>query len=268
MHAVALAGELGIRKVVDPARRRRVLGVGDADERPPPRLLPDPPGRPDAPANADRLERASTSSTGAALEQFAREGIAAGQVGFRRHGKLRYANQEHGVEIELPDGPIDAAAVEAIEASFHDAYEREYTYRLDAPVEFVGGHLVAVAEVGKLAPARLPVTGRPLEQASKGERHVDFATEGIHAAAIYDGELLEPGMRVRRAGDRRDEGHDDGRAPRQPGVRRRLRQPRHLARAAGHDGGDRRRSRSRSRSSRARCRRRATRCSPRSARRR
>ena len=39
MHAVALAAELGIRKVVDPARRRRLLGLGHADERPPPRLL-------------------------------------------------------------------------------------------------------------------------------------------------------------------------------------------------------------------------------------
>ena len=43
MHAVALAAELGIRKVVDPARRRRLLGLGDADERPAPRLLRHPP---------------------------------------------------------------------------------------------------------------------------------------------------------------------------------------------------------------------------------
>ena len=45
MHAVALAAELGIRKVVDPARGRRLLGLGDADERPPPRLLRHAPDR-------------------------------------------------------------------------------------------------------------------------------------------------------------------------------------------------------------------------------
>jgi N-methylhydantoinase A len=37
------------------------------------------------------------------------------------------------------------------------------------------------------------VTGRPLAHASKGTRTVDYATEGIHEAQIYDGELLEPG---------------------------------------------------------------------------
>ena len=52
------------------------------------------------------------------------------------------------------DGAIEAAAVEEIATRFHTAYEREYTYRLDAPVEFVGAHVVAVAEVGKLTPAR------------------------------------------------------------------------------------------------------------------
>jgi N-methylhydantoinase A len=130
---------------------------------------------------------------GAARTQFAAEEIPPEQVTFRRHGNLRYTNQEHGVEIALPPGPFDAGALEAIEASFHEAYEREYTYRLDAPVEFVSGHLIATAEVGKLEPARLPVTGHPLVQASKGMRTVDYATEGIHEAEIYDGELLEPG---------------------------------------------------------------------------
>ena len=45
MHAVALAQELGIRKVVDPARRLGVLGLGDDDVRPPPRLFRHPPDR-------------------------------------------------------------------------------------------------------------------------------------------------------------------------------------------------------------------------------
>src|SRR5205823_536519 len=73
-----------------------------------------------------------------ALEQFAREGISADRVRFLGYGTLRYENQEHGVEVLLPEGEIDAAAVEEIAADFHRSYEREYTYRLDAPVEFVG----------------------------------------------------------------------------------------------------------------------------------
>ncbi len=192
MHAVALASELGMSKVVIPRAadvfsawgmlmsdlRRdyfltRILALeGD---------------------NAGRLDGVLAELASAALDQFAREGVSLEQVRFLRYGNLRYANQEHSVEVRLPDGPIDPDVVSAIASSFHDSYEREYTYRLDAPVEFVGAHLVAIAEVGKLTPERLPVSGRPLEGALKGRRSVDYATEGVHVAAVYDGDLLEPG---------------------------------------------------------------------------
>jgi N-methylhydantoinase A len=115
-------------------------------------------------------------------------------VTFLRYGNLRYENQEHSVEVLLPEGTIDEAAVATTAATFHESYEREYTYRLDAPVEFVGAHLVAIAEVGKLAPEKLPATGRTVFDALKGRRTVDFATEGVHETEIYDGALLEPGM--------------------------------------------------------------------------
>jgi N-methylhydantoinase A len=188
MHAVALAQELGIRKVVIPraADVFSAWGMLMSDLRRDyflTRLIDL------TPENAGRIEGVFSELVAAALAQFGAEGIAPEQATFRAHGNLRYTNQEHGVEIALPEG----ASVQEIEASFHEAYEREYTYRLDTSVEFVGGHLIAVAEVGKLEPARLPVTGRPLDAASKGTRTVDFATEGIHEADIYDGDALEPG---------------------------------------------------------------------------
>ena len=68
------------------------------------------------------------------------------------------------MEILLPEGTIEPSSVDGIASSFHASYEREYTYRLDAAIEVVGVHLVAVAEIGKLEPARLPVTGRSLER--------------------------------------------------------------------------------------------------------
>jgi N-methylhydantoinase A len=194
MHAVALAAELGIRRVVVPfaadvfsawgmlmsdLRRdyfvTRLIGL-QAEQ-------------------AGVLDALLAEMADVALQQFAGEGIEAGQVRFLRYGNLRYENQEHGVEVALPDGRIDAAAVEEIAARFHDDYEREYTYRLDAPVEFVGAHLVAIAEVGKLTPAAQPATGRAAADARKARRPVDYATEGIHEADVYAGELLEPGMR-------------------------------------------------------------------------
>jgi N-methylhydantoinase A len=192
MHAVALAAELGITKVVIPraADVFSAWGMLMSDLRRDYFLtrLVDL-----TTENAARVEAVFGELEEAAVAQFAAEGVDTAQVTFRRHANLRYTNQEHGVEILLPGGTIDAAAVEAIQSLFHESYEREYTYRLDAPVEFVGGHLVAVAEVGKLEPARLPVTGTTLDDASKGIRLVDYATEGIHEADIYDGDLLEPG---------------------------------------------------------------------------
>jgi N-methylhydantoinase A len=48
--------------------------------------------------------------------------------------------------------------------------------------------------VGKLEITKLERTGASLEQAIKGRRAVDYATEGIHEATIYDGAKLEPDM--------------------------------------------------------------------------
>jgi N-methylhydantoinase A len=193
MHAVALAAELGIRTVVVPraAEVFSAWGMLMSDLRRDyfvTRLIPL------QQANARRLNDLVVEITNAALDQFEHDGIALEQMRFLRYGNLRYENQEHSVEVPLPDGPIDEDAVARIGESFHEAYEREYTYRLDAPVEFVGAHVVAFAEVGKLTPAELPRTGRTLEEAAKGRREVDYALEGVHTADIYDGDLLEPEM--------------------------------------------------------------------------
>ena len=194
MHAAELAAELGIRKTVVPlaADVFSAWGMLMSDLRRDylvTRLLTL------APESAEQVDGLLDEVRAIAVEQFAREGVEEGRLAFLGYGKLRYENQEHTVEIPLPDGKIDAAAVAEVAERFHAAYEREYTYRLDAAMELVGVHVVAIAEVGKLAPAPLPVTGNSLAEALKGRRAVDYATEGVHHADIYAGEQLEPGMR-------------------------------------------------------------------------
>jgi N-methylhydantoinase A len=196
MHAVALAAELGIRKVVIPraADVFSAWGMLMSDLRRDyfvTRLTA---------LNAENAERVGAlleEIAATSLEQFAGEGVSADQVRFLRFGNLRYENQEHSVEVPLPKGEIDAAAVKEICETFHGVYHREYTYRLDAPVEFVGAHVVAVAEVGKLSPTHLPAGDGTLADALKGCRSVDYATEGVHEADVYEGELLSPGMGFR-----------------------------------------------------------------------
>jgi N-methylhydantoinase A len=129
-----------------------------------------------------------------ALQEYVAENIDAARVHFLRYGRCRYQNQEHSVEIVLPNGAITAEQIEAIRQRFATDYEREYTYTLAAPVELVAYHLVAIAEVDKLKPEKLHTTGAVLNDAVKGQREVDYADAGIHLATIYDGDDLEPGM--------------------------------------------------------------------------
>jgi N-methylhydantoinase A len=193
MHGVALAAELGARKVVVPAGasvfsawgmmmsdlRRDFFVTRLADLRP---------------GAAESIEQLFSETEETARRQFAAEGVDAEKVEFLRYGKFRYQNQEHTTEVLVAAGAVSDARLAEIEASFHETYEREYTYRLDAPVEMVGIHLVASAEVGKLTMTKRQPKGATAEQARKGERSVDYTLEGVHPAAIYDGTKLEPSM--------------------------------------------------------------------------
>lgn len=191
MHGAELGKELGVKKVVVPRgasvfsawgmlmsdlrRDYFVTELMDAD---------------DHAALASLLERTRER----AIADFVRGNVPAERVGITSFIRARYQNQEFAVEVPLPAGVPDAAMMAKLIADFHEAYEREYTYRLDAGVEIIGLHLVAASEVGKLEILKLPTTGATVEQAVKGRREVDYATEGVHLATIYDGTRLEPGM--------------------------------------------------------------------------
>ena len=193
MHGVALAGELGVGKVVVPAGASvfSAWGMMMSDLRRDyfvTRLADLKTGA------AVGIEGLFTETEARALGQFSGEDIGADRVKFLRYGKFRYQNQEHTTEVLIPEGLITDERLAQIEASFHETYEREYTYRLKAPVEMVGIHLVAAAEVGKLKMRQREGSGAGADTALKGHRDVDYALEGVHRAAIYNGEKLEPGM--------------------------------------------------------------------------
>jgi N-methylhydantoinase A len=197
MHAAALGAELGVKKVVVPrgAPVFSAWGMMMSDLRRDyffTRLIDASGVAPEGVAAA--LSALIGEAAARAHAQFAAEGIAAERVKLTPFLKCRYQNQEHSVEVAMEYGPISDQAIADLTSRFHAIYEREYTYRLDAPVEVVGLHLVASAEVGKLHLAPLPKTGLSLEAARKGRRLVDYATEGVHRADIYDAAKLEPDM--------------------------------------------------------------------------
>ena len=193
MHAVALAQELQISKVIVPnaASVFSAWGMMMSDLRRDyfaTQLM-----ELDVGAGA-RIEKVFYDTEAEARATFEGEGVAPDKISFLRHGKFRYQNQEHTTEVPLT-GAITDASLESIAESFHTLYEKEYTYRLDAPVEMVGIHLVARAEVGKLTMTPASLGAADASVAIKTTRSVDYALEGVHEASIFDGEQLQPGMK-------------------------------------------------------------------------
>ncbi len=194
MHACTLAKDLGIKKVVIPNQSGVFSAWG--------MLLSDL--RRDylqtqivELSASDAVQQLTASF--AALEEeayqaYEAENIDRSRVHFLRYARLRYQNQEHSTEIDLPGGPITASQMDDILEHFHTNYEREYTYRLDAPVELVTYHLIAIAEVDKLEPQKVPPSEKDTADAIKGYREVDYLAAGIHQATLYNGVALAPGM--------------------------------------------------------------------------
>ncbi|MUO80870.1 hydantoinase/oxoprolinase family protein [Agrobacterium vitis] len=191
MHAVSLGQELNVKKVVIPrgAAVFSAWGMMMSDLRRDyfvTRLLDE--------TDHAALDDLVSQTIALAVSEFAHEGVEAAKVTMRPMIRCRYRNQEFAVEVPVISGPIGAEETARMVADFHEIYEREYTYRLDADVEIIGLHLIASSEIGKLELVPLPRAGASVEQAIKGRRSVDYATEGVHEAVIYDARKLEPGM--------------------------------------------------------------------------
>ncbi|MBJ7600863.1 hydantoinase/oxoprolinase family protein [Candidatus Nephthysia bennettiae] len=192
MHATALAQDLGITKVIVPTNpavfsawgmlltdlrrdylRTRVTRLDDTD-----------------PAEVVRhyaeLERA-------ARDEFGVDGIDADRLVFERYADMRYVGQEHTVKVRLPNSDgLDS--VEVGTQRFHDAHQREYSYRLDSAIELVNYHLAALGLVSKPELIPLGRTGKGVETAIRGRRSVDFDAGGVHMTTIYERAGLEPEM--------------------------------------------------------------------------
>jgi N-methylhydantoinase A len=196
MHAVALAEELKVPKVIVPVNSAVFSAWG--------MLLTD--------LRRDYVRThllAVTAATGENIVRQFREMEAEAAVNFTRDGipvvvggvqaeylaDMRYQGQEHTVKVPFPirDGKADVDA--AIEV-FHAAHEKRYTYRLPNPIQLVNFHLVARVPVPKPELPKRKRTGKKVQDAVVGKRRVDFDAHGIHEATIYNGEALEPGMEL------------------------------------------------------------------------
>ncbi|MCO5220786.1 MAG: hydantoinase/oxoprolinase family protein [Thermomicrobiales bacterium] len=187
MHAVALASDLRVGKVIIPVAPGHFSAFG--------MMMSD--------AMQDYLLTALTSSVeesrgrvgtifedleSQAIDYFLAAGFDRGQIELIRSLDMRYNGQEHTVRVRVPDGELD---FETLNDQFHAAHEKAYTFRLPSGVEIVNYHVSAVVPTTKPALAELPPgTGQP---PLKSTRTVDFDTWGILESAVYERTDLFPG---------------------------------------------------------------------------
>lgn len=190
MHATALAKELGVPKVIIPAHSAVFSAWGmlmsdlrrDYIRTQPTPLVAECSGE---------IQSTLAEMEDSALAAFKDE---VSEVMFERYVDLRYEGQEHSVRVSIGNVEITPEGIATLTDRFHDAYEREYTYRLEAPVNLVSYHLVAFGKVERPELARLSSEGT-LDDAIKGTRDVDFDESGVARSTIYNRDLLPAGAK-------------------------------------------------------------------------
>ena len=192
MHAVALAEELRVPRVIAPVNsavfsawgmlltdlRRDYLQTKPMDA---------------ASGNADTIEKTFAALMEQAYADYAQDGVATEDIAFERYADMRYQGQEHTVKVTIAELDGEGWRTGDAIARFHDAHEKRFTYRLDTGVQVVNFHLVAQAAVPKPDFAKRQAKGLSLEAAMLSPRQVDFDRQGIHETTIYDGLSLDPG---------------------------------------------------------------------------
>ena len=194
MHATALAAELNIPKVIIPAHSSvfSAWGMLMSDlRRDYIRTQPAVVDISAAPIISDTFKQMEAE----AREAYTTEGIADSRVRIERSLAMRYEGQEHSVRIPLENPDLNAATVEILLADFRDAYEKEYSYRLDNTIEVVNFTVVAFATVDRPQLAIIEEMGH-VDDALKGSRRVDFDEAGIVDTAIYDRAKLGRGVAI------------------------------------------------------------------------
>jgi N-methylhydantoinase A len=131
----------------------------------------------------------------ARLEKQCREALGAGTQ-IRRHVGMRFRQQVHEVEVDVPPGTVDKAGIDALVDRFEEQYERLYgkgTALRSSGVEFIVLRVEGIAPVQKPTPAKLPAKNGALKPVAK--RKVYFYGKGFAETQVYRAEDLGPGAR-------------------------------------------------------------------------
>jgi N-methylhydantoinase A len=94
--------------------------------------------------DSQELNAAWELMAAAAMAQLEADGFRSDQMRIRRAANMHYQGQTFELTVPVPDGPLDAAAVAALEEAFGQEHERTYGHRAgpEEPVELVNIQVV------------------------------------------------------------------------------------------------------------------------------
>ncbi|MDA4121464.1 MAG: hydantoinase/oxoprolinase family protein [Thaumarchaeota archaeon] len=194
MFAVALAKELGVKKVIVP----RVPGVFSAWGMLMTDLRHDYIRTKVVPFNAktiDLLQSIVDEMRADGTKQLGEEGVHKDHATFDVFFDIRYAGQEHTVATPVPVKLKGKEVLAAIEKKFHDLHNKAYTFTLTDPLEVVNVRLSAIGKVKKATLRKLKRSRSRVR--AKGSRKVRLDESGFVRVPVYERAKLPVGARIR-----------------------------------------------------------------------
>ena len=189
LHAATIARELGVRRVVVPALAPvfSAYGVVASDiQHLLARSVPVPIDAPDAYAEiagaVAELERTGERNLDL-------DGVPADRRGLTRSGTLRFKGQLHAVEVPLPAGELDEAALAQVAKDFVARYERLFGAGTSSPGAGIELVTLTVRATGATdRPIRRPVNA-PRVRGVPDARRPAWSGRAFVPAALYAGPL-------------------------------------------------------------------------------
>ena len=191
-HAAFLADRLDIEKVVVPSVAALYSAFG---------MLTMDLGRDFARSHVVRVDGVDPEAIGRlyaemeadAIREFEPQGIGREELTFVRTAEMRYVGQFHEVEVGFPDGPVDAATIDAAVAALHERHEDLFSFAMPwVPAQFLTFRLAATAPRTPFELRTEAASGSDASAAVKRTRTCWWGGEAVETPA-YDGALLRSG---------------------------------------------------------------------------
>jgi N-methylhydantoinase A len=108
----------------------------------------------------DRLNADLDAMAADLAGRFVADAIAPGATTLLRLADIRYVGQGYELRVALPDGGIDAGAIENAAGHFHEAHQAEYGNAFPAlPIEIVNIRMTGTGTIPKIGAMTMPPSG-------------------------------------------------------------------------------------------------------------